>query len=73
MKKGRPNFLGRTSSAERLTYLVSILYSIFENLQFPNFLSFISFQSILHESEAISSFFFKFPEIKEGHPNIFGG
>ena len=66
MKRGWPNFLGGTNSAERLNYLVppSVFFSqIFGG---PNSSSFISFHCILHVSVV---FLFQFK--KFGGPKLF--
>ena len=55
IRGGKPNFLGGTSSVERLNYL--------KNLKDPDSWLFIRFPSVLHDSVVLFSdfqFFFKF-------------
>ena len=66
LKDGRANFLGGTNSAERLNYLVPLLYFNFKNLRDPNSSSSSRFQCILHDSEVLFSFFSNFLKLKRG-------
>ena len=60
LKRGGPNFLVGTNSAEQLNYLVAFLYFNFANLKHPNSLSFIRFQRVPHDSPVLSSIFSNF-------------
>ena len=64
IKEGGPNFLSGTNSAERLNYLVPHLYFNFRNFKDPNSSSFITFQSILHDSAVLFSAFWKLIKLK---------
>ena len=66
IKEGGHNFLGGTNSAERLNYLVPLLYFNFKNLRDPNSSSSSRFQCILHDSEVLFSFFSNFLKLKRG-------
>ena len=66
MKRGWPNFLGGTNSAERLNYLVPPSVFFFQIFGGPNSSSFISFHCILHVSVV---FLFQFK--KFGGPKLF--
>ena len=64
IKEGGPNFLGGTSSAEWLNYLLPLLYFNFKHLEDPNSSSFNRFQFILHDSEVLLSVFENFAKLK---------
>ena len=66
INKGGPNFLGGTNSAERLNYLVPLLYFNFRNLKNPNSSSFIGFPCLLHHSAVLFSGFWNFLKLKRG-------
>ena len=75
IKWGAPNFLWGTSSAERLSYLVPLLYSNFKSLKNTNSLSFIRFQCISawFKSTFLKLRLLKLLQIKEGAPNFLRG
>ena len=73
IKNGGPNFLRGTNSAKLLNYLAPFLYLGFKNLKDPNFLSLITFQSILHDSAVLFSVFKNLITLERGRPNFLRG
>ena len=64
IKEGGPNFMRGSNSLEQLNYLVPHLYFNFRNFKDPNSSSFITFQSILHDSAVLFSAFWKLIKLK---------
>ena len=60
------NFFGGTNSAERMNYLIHLLYLNFRSLKDSNSLSFIRFQCFLHDSVVLFSAFLNFVKLKRG-------
>ena len=67
IKEVAPNFLGGTNSAERLNYLVPLLYFNFKNLRDPNSSSSGRFQCALHDAAVRFSVFSNFLKLKRWH------
>ena len=66
IKDRGPNFLGKTISAERLNYLVPLLYLNSKTFKDPNSWKFIRSQCILHDSRVIFSEFSNLRKLKRG-------